>query len=361
MVRAAVLREFGKPLTIEEVELAAPGPDEVVVKTAAVGLCHSDLHVLQGILPMPLPAVLGHEVAGVVEAVGAHVSDLKPGDHVVGFLTANCGHCRQCQTGHQVLCQDTSVKAPPGALRRIVQDGEQINQIFNLSGFAESMLVHRRALTKIREDMPLDRAALLGCAVITGTGAVFRSARVQPGSTVAIIGCGGIGLSTINGAAIAGAARIIAIDTLPGKLEMAKTFGATDVINAKETDPVQAVKELTGGGVEYSFECIGLKVTAEQAFAMLGPAGLATVVGVLPPQEKVELPSLQFLQEKKIQGTLLGSSLMDVDIARLVDLYLKGDLKLDQMISKRITLDAINDGFQDMQQGTVARSVVVFS
>lgn len=361
MVRAAVLREFGKPLTIEEVELATPGPDEVVVRTAAVGLCHSDLHVLQGILPMPLPAVLGHEVAGVVEAVGAHVGDLKPGDHVVGFLTANCGHCRQCQTGHQVLCQDTSVKAPPGALRRIVQHGEQINQIFNLSGFAESMLVHRRALTKIRDDMPLDRAALLGCAVITGTGAVFRSARVQPGSTVAIIGCGGIGLSTINGAAIAGAARIIAIDTLPGKLEMAKTFGATDVINAKETDPVQAVRELTGGGVEYSFECIGLKVTAEQAFAMLGPAGLATVVGVLPPHEKVELPSLQFLQEKKIQGTLLGSSLMDVDIARLVDLYLKGDLKLDQMISKRITLDAINDGFQDMQQGTVARSVVVFS
>lgn len=360
MVRAAVLREFGKPLTIEEVALALPGPDEVVVRTAAVGLCHSDLHVLQGILPMPLPAVLGHEVAGIVEAVGEHVGDLRPGDHVVGFLTAYCGHCRQCESGHQVLCQDTSVKSLPGALRRIIQNGEQINQIFNLSGFAESMLVHRRALMKIRQDMPLDRAALLGCAVITGTGAVFRSAKVQPGSTVAVIGCGGIGLSTINGAAIAGAARIIAVDTLPGKLEMAKIMGATDVINAAETDPVQAVKELTGGGVEYSFECIGLKATTEQAYAMLAPAGLTTVVGVFSRGVTVELPGLQFLKEKKIQGTVLGSSIMGVDIARLVDLYLKGDLKLDQLISRRIVLDDINEGFHDMQQGTVARSVVVF-
>jgi len=354
------LREFGKPLTIEEVELARPGPDEVVVRTAAVGLCHSDLHVMQGVLPMPLPAVLGHEVAGVVEAVGEHVGDLKPGDHVVGFLTAYCGHCRQCESGHQVLCQDTNVKSLPGALRRITQHGEQLNQVFNLSGFAESMLVHRRALTKIRQDMPLDRAALLGCAVITGTGAVFRSARVQPGSTVAVIGCGGIGLSTINGAAIAGAARIIAVDTLPGKLQMAKDMGATDVVNASEIDPVQAVKELTSGGVEYSFECIGLKVTTEQAYAMLAPAGLTTVVGVFARGETVELPGLQFLKEKKIQGTVLGSSIMGVDIARLVDLYLKGDLKLDQLISRRIALDDINEGFRDMQQGTVARSLVVF-
>lgn len=360
MVRAAVLRKAGEPLTIEEVELASPGADEVVVRTAAVGLCHSDLHVIDGKLPMPLPAVLGHEVAGVVEAVGSHVTDLQPGDHVVGFLTAHCGHCRQCESGHQVLCQNPEVKAPPGALRRIEQNGEQINQIFNLSGFAEAMLVHRRALVKIREDMPLDRAALLGCAVLTGTGAVFRSAKVQPGSTVAVIGCGGIGLSTINGAAIAGAARIIAIDTLPGKLEMAKNFGATDVINAAETDPVQAVMELTGG-VEYAFECIGLKATVEQAYGMLAPAGLATVIGVLAPGDMVELPGLQFLQEKKIQGSFLGSSLLTVDINRLVELYLKGDLKLDQLVSKRITLDEINEGFRDMQQGTVARSVVMFS
>lgn len=359
MTRAAVLRQYGQPLTIEEVELAPPGPDEVVVRTAAVGLCHSDLHVIQGVLPLPLPAVLGHEVSGVVEAIGEHVSDLKPGDHVVGFLTAHCGHCRQCESGHQVLCEDTEVKAPPGALRRLTQNGEQINQIFSLSGFAESMLVHRRALTKIRKDMPLDRAALLGCAVVTGTGAVFRSAKVQPGSTVAVIGCGGIGLSTINGAAIAGAARIIAIDTLASKLEMAKTFGATDVIDASACDPVAAVAELVGG-VEYSFECIGLKATAEQAYAMLAPAGLATVLGVFAPGEVVELPGLQFLQEKKIQGSFLGSSLLSTDINRLVELYLKGDLKLDQLISKRITLDDINDGFHDMQQGTTARSVVVF-
>ncbi|WP_101675574.1 Zn-dependent alcohol dehydrogenase [Alloalcanivorax mobilis] len=359
MVKAAILRGYGEPLTIEDVELTAPGPDEVLVKTAAVGLCHSDLHAMQGLYQFPLPAVMGHEVSGVVLSVGEHVHDLAEGDHVVGCLSVHCGHCRQCEAGHQVLCQSPQVKAPPGELRRLAQGDTQVNQIFNLSGFAERLLVHRRALVKIRQDMPLDRAALLGCAVLTGTGAVFRSARVAPGSTVAVIGCGGVGLSTINGAAIAGAARIIAIDTLPAKLEMARTFGATDVIDGSVMDPVAAVMELVGG-VDYSFECIGLKATAEQSYAMLAPAGLATVIGLFAPDVKIELPGIQFLQEKKIQGSFLGSSLLNIDIGRLVELYLKGDLKLDELISKRIALQDINEGFKDMQQGTVARSVVVF-
>lgn len=360
MVKAAVLRQYGEPLTIEEVELAPPGPDEVVVKTAAVGLCHSDLHAMQGMYGFPLPAVMGHEVSGVVEAVGEHVHDLAPGDHVVGCLSVHCGHCLQCEAGHQVLCQNPEVKSPPGQLRRLVQDDNQLNQIFNLSGFAEGLLVHRRALVKIRKDMPLDRAALLGCAVLTGTGAVFRSAKVAPGSTVAVIGCGGIGLSTINGAAIAGASRIIAVDMLSNKLEMAKKFGATDVVDASSCDPVQAVKDLVGG-VDYSFECIGLKVAVEQSYAMLAPAGLATVIGLLKPDEKIELPGVQFLQEKKIQGSLMGSNLLNLDITRLVEFYMKGDLKLDELISQRIKLEDINKGFKEMEKGSVARSVVVFS
>jgi S-(hydroxymethyl)glutathione dehydrogenase/alcohol dehydrogenase len=233
-------------------------------------------------------------------------------------------------------------------------------QFANLSSFAEQLLIHEHALVKIQDDMPLDRAALIGCAVITGVGSVFHTAQVEPGSTVAVIGCGGVGLSCINGADIAGAGRIIAIDSVESKLGTAREFGATEVVNASERDPVEAVRELTGRGVHYSFEAIGLKETAEQAFRMLNAGGTATIIGMIPVGVKIELSGSSFLQEKRIQGSSMGSNRFRIDMPRLIDFYMTGKLHLDEMISKRIKLEQINEAFKDMETAAVARSVIVF-
>ncbi|MGE8065243.1 Zn-dependent alcohol dehydrogenase [Pseudomonas sp. NPDC089569] len=359
-MKAAVFHTPGAPLTIEEVGISKPGPREVLVRTVAVGLCHSDLHFIEGMYPFPAPVVLGHEAAGIVEQVGSDVRTVKPGDHVVTCLTAYCGHCDHCVTGHLSLCQSPDTKRGTEEEPRLTYVKKPLPQFYNLSAFAEQMLVHEHALVAINRDMPLDRAALLGCAVISGTGAVFNSANVCPGETVAVIGCGGIGLSTINGAALAGAGRIIAIDMLDSKLQLARKFGATDVINANNGDVVQQVQELTRGGVHHSFECIGLKQTAEQAFGMLRRGGTATVLGMIKPGVKLELPGLDLLGEKKIQGSMLGSNRFPVDIPRLVDFYLQDRLKLDELISQRISLERINEGFDDLRRGELARSVIVF-
>ncbi|MDE1947256.1 MAG: Zn-dependent alcohol dehydrogenase [Burkholderiales bacterium] len=359
-MKAAVLEAFGQDLVIQDLAIAAPGPNEVLLKTAAVGLCHSDLHFIQGMYKFPLPGVLGHEVSGIVEAVGACVNDLRPGDHVVGALSVFCGTCRQCLGGRFALCQDGDVKQPPGKAERLARGEQKVSQVFNLSGFAEQMLVHRNALVKIREDMPLDRAALLGCAVITGTGAVFRNAQVSPGSTVAVVGCGGVGLAAINGARIAGAARIIAIDTQPAKLELARRFGATDGVLAGDGDVVAKVVEMTQGGVEFAFECIGLPAAVEQCFKMLEPGGTATVVGLFAPGVKLQVEGSGFFLEKKLRGSALGSARIREDIPRLVEHYLQGRLNLDDLISRRIRLEEINEGFAAMTRGEVARSVIVF-
>lgn len=358
-MKAALLEDFGAPLVIRDIEIAAPGPGEVLLRTAAVGLCHSDWHYLQGMRPFPLPGVLGHEVAGIVEALGPGVDDLRPGDRVVGTLAVFCGTCRQCLGGRFALCGDTAVKQPPGQARRLSRQGRPVSQVFNLSGFAEQMLVHRNALVKIRDDMPLDRAALLGCAVITGTGAVFRSAQVMPGSSVAVVGCGGVGLATINGAKIAGAARVIAIDTVPAKLELARRFGATDGVLA-DADTVARVAEMTQGGVDYAFECIGNPATVELCFRVLQPGGTATIVGLFAPGMKVAVEGSQFFLEKKLLGSALGSARIREDVPRLVELYLQGRLNLDDLVSQRIRLDDINEGFAAMGRGEVARSVIVF-
>src|ERR1700684_4455590 len=261
-MKAAVLHAPHQPLTIEDVEIEKPKRREVLLRTAFAGLCHSDLHFMEGLYPFPTPAVLGHEGSAVVEAVGEDRTYVKPGDHVSTCLSVFCGECAQCTTGHPNLCENTEVKLLPGAARRLKWKGQVLHQAFNLSAFAEQMLVHEHAVVKINKDIPLDRAALVGCGVITGVGAVFNTAKVEPGSTVCVLGCGGIGLSAVNGAAMAGAARIIAVDTNQSKLEKALEMGATDIINASNVDPVAAVKDLTGGGVPYSFEAIGLKLTA---------------------------------------------------------------------------------------------------
>ncbi|MBT4160586.1 MAG: Zn-dependent alcohol dehydrogenase [Gammaproteobacteria bacterium] len=359
-MKAAVLREVGKPLEIEEIAISKPGPREVLVRTVAAGVCHSDLHFIDGLYPTKMPIIMGHESAGVVEQVGADVKYVQPGDHVITCLSVFCGHCEMCVTGHLSLCESPETRRGEGDEPRLSQEGNEVVQFADLSSFAEMMLVHEHAIVKIREDMPLDRAALIGCSVTTGVGSVFHTAGVEPGSTVAVIGCGGVGLSAINGAALAGAGRVIAIDTMDNKLEMAKTFGATDVVNASAVDPVAAVKEISGGGVQYSFEAIGLKATAEQAFRMLRPGGAATIIGMIPAGVKIELTGSAFLQEKKIQGSMMGSNRFRVDMPRFVDFYLAGKLHLDEMVSKRIALEDINVAFEDMKAGNVARSVIVF-
>jgi S-(hydroxymethyl)glutathione dehydrogenase/alcohol dehydrogenase len=359
-MKAAVLREVRKPLTIEDVELAKPGPHEVLVRTAAAGVCHSDLHFQTGAYFYPMPAVLGHESAGVVERVGSEVRYVQPGDHVITCLSVFCGQCEYCLKGRPSLCDKALTRRAPDEAPRISQKGEPVHQFLDLSSYAEQMLVHENAVVKITKDMPLDRAALIGCGVTTGVGAVFNTAKVPAGASVAVIGCGGVGLSAIQGAHIAGAARIVAVDKLASKLELATRFGATDTVDASQGDPVEQVKQRTGGGVEYAFEAIGLKQTAEQAFAMLRNGGTAVVIGMIPLGQKVELPGVDFLFEKRMIGSNMGSNAFRVDMPRYVDLYLQGRLNLDDLVSKRIKLSQVNEAFADLEKGAVARSVILF-
>ena len=359
-MKAAVLREVNQPLEIEDVQHGNPGPREVLVRTAAAGVCHSDLHFQNGSYPYFLPTILGHESAGVVEAVGADVTYVKPGDHVITCLSAFCGHCEFCLTGHMSLCQEPELQRGGDEPPRLSKGDESIAQFLNLSSFAEYMLLHEHAIAKIREDMPLDRAALIGCGVTTGVGAVIHTAAVEPGATVAVIGCGGVGLSCVNGAAIAGASRIIAVDTAPGKLDLARKFGATDTVDAKAEDPVGAVRELSGGGVHYSFEAIGLKSTTEQAWKMIRNGGTATVIGMIPVGTMVEIHGPELLREKTLQGSNMGSNRFRVDMPRYVDFYLAGKLHLDDMISSRIKLEDVNDALAQLETGEVARNVIIF-
>ena len=307
-MKAAVLRQVKTPLVIEEVQISKPGPHEVLIRTVAAGVCHSDLHFVEGSYPHPLPAVLGHESAGVVEQVGSEVRTVKVGDHVITCLSAFCGHCNHCLTGHMSLCISPDTRRAKDSEPRLRADAVEatVNQFLNLSSFAEYMLIHEHACVAIRKDMPLDRAALIGCSVTTGVGAVIHTSNVRPGDTVAVIGCGGVGLAAVNGAAIAGAGRIIAIDMQGSKLNLAKEFGATDVVNPADGDPVKQVMDLTRGGVQHSFEAIGLKKTAEQAFAMLARGGTANIIGMIPVGVKIELSGSDFLGEKRIPGLADG-------------------------------------------------------
>ena len=359
-MKAAVFRAVNEPMAVEEIAIDKPGPREVLVRTAAAGVCHSDMHFFNGTYPGQTPCVLGHESAGVVEEVGSAVRYVRPGDHVITCLSVFCGHCEYCLTGHMSLCQEPEVRRGAKDAPRLSKDGAGLTQFANLGSFAEQMLVHEHSVAKIRDDIPLDRAALIGCAVTTGVGAVIHTAAVEPGATVAVIGCGGVGLSCVNGAAIAGASRVIAVDTVASKLQLAGNFGATDMVNASDGDAVQQVRDLTGGGVHYSFEAIGLKATAEQAFRMLRPGGTATVIGMIPPGEMVQLHGPDFLAEKKIQGSMMGSNRFRVDMPRFVDFYLQGRLHLDEMISKRIGLGDVTDALLALNTGEMARSVIVF-
>ncbi len=360
-MKAAVLHEVGQPLVIEDVAIDKPGPREVLVRTVAAGVCHSDLHFIEGLYRYKLPVVLGHESAGIVEAVGSDVDYVQPGDHVITCLSAFCGHCEACLTGHMSICDGRETRRRRDQPSRLSQEQKPVNQFANLSSFAELMLVHEHALVKVRPDMPMDKAALIGCGVTTGVGAVHNTAKVELGSTVAVIGCGGVGLSCINGAAIAGAGRIIAIDTVGSKLNLAKEFGATDVVDASQGDPVEQVKEMTGGGVHYSFEAIGLKKTSEQCFEMLRPGGAAVLIGMVPAGQKIELHGADFLMERKILGCAMGSNRFRVDMPRYVDFYFAGKLNLDALLSQHITLAQVNEALDEIKRGELARSVIMFN
>jgi S-(hydroxymethyl)glutathione dehydrogenase/alcohol dehydrogenase len=361
-MKAAVMRANNAPLEIEDVHIDDPGPGEVLVKTAASGICHSDLHVIEGGLPMPPPCILGHEPSGVVEAVGEGVTDFVPGDHVIGCITSWCGVCKFCTGGRPYLCLSQYDGRPLGTQPRLTAaGGDPILQFANLSSFAEKMLSPERSLVKIRDDMPLDRASLIGCGVTTGLGAALNTVQIPAGASVVIIGCGGVGLSALQGARITGAGQIIAVDAQKWKFDLARKLGATECVDATDGDPVAAVQALTGGGADFVFECIGLVPTVQQAVAMTGRGGTTVLVGVVPVTQMVPISAADLvLQEKRILGSYMGSNRFRFDMPKYIDFYLDGRLYLDEMISSRIGLDDVNDAFDQMRQGQVARQVIVF-
>jgi S-(hydroxymethyl)glutathione dehydrogenase/alcohol dehydrogenase len=360
-MKAAVMRSTGAPLAIEDIDIAEPAAHEVVVRTAAVGVCHSDLHIIDGTIPIEPPIVLGHEPAGVVEQVGSEVQVFAPGDHVIGCLSVFCGQCDYCASGRSYLCGGDTTDRRPNEEPRLSKDGEPIYQMTHLGAFAERMLVHENALVKIREDMPLDRAALIGCGVTTGLGAALNTARIRPGQTAAVIGCGGVGLSIIQGCRIAGAQQIVAIDTEEWKIELAMTLGATDGIVVGKEDARKRLMEMSGGGVDFAFEAIGTPATVKQAVGMVRPGGKAVLVGIAPIGTNVELHAAEIvLRGKSILGSIMGENQFRVDMPNYVELYLSGALKLDEMISARLPLDRVNEAFDSMRKATAARSVIVF-
>jgi S-(hydroxymethyl)glutathione dehydrogenase/alcohol dehydrogenase len=350
-------------LVIEELTIDKPGPGEVLLQTVGAGLCHSDLHFMDGLFRSTLPIVMGHESAGIVQAVGEGVDYVRPGDHVVACLSIFCGQCKQCLAGHPNRCANPKAtsRARDAAPRLTRDDGTPVDQMARLGGFAEEMLVHQNGLVKVTEEMPLDKACLIGCGVTTGFGAVTRTAAIEVGSTVCVIGAGGIGLAAIQGARIAGANKVIAVDLSPAKLETAQQMGATHAINAATTDDVVGeVKELTRGGVDYSFEAIGRSATVRQAFDMLGIGGTATVIGMVPSKDEITLRGIDFLSERKIQGSMMGSNRFRTDIPDMIEMYLDGRLLLDEMVSATIALDGVNEGYDMMRNGEVARTVITF-
>jgi S-(hydroxymethyl)glutathione dehydrogenase/alcohol dehydrogenase len=360
-IKAAILRASNQPLVVEEVEIDEPGPREVLVRTVASGVCHSDLHCVHGALPTRMPAILGHEPAGIVEAVGSGVSSVQPGDHVIACTSIYCGSCVQCLYGRPHLCVNRAeCRRARGAKPRLSQKGAAIEQFADLAAFAEAMLLHERAVIKIAGDIPLDRAALLGCAVTTGVGAALNTAQVSPGSSVAVFGTGGVGTSIIQGARIAGARQIIAVDLLDSKLETARHFGATHTVNASKVDPVKEIKALSDGGVDYSFEAIGNARVLEQCFYCLAPRGICTLVGAIPVGQKIELTAGHFYVEKQIRGCFMGSNRFHVDMPRYLELYRQGRLNLDDMVSRRSRLEDVNEAFRAMEAGEVTRTVLTF-
>lgn len=360
-MKAAVLFEPKTELRIEDVSVSKPGPHEVLIRTAATGVCRSDLHFVDGAYPHAMPCIPGHEAAGIVEMVGSEVRTVKPGDAVITCLSAFCGHCEFCVTGRMSLCLGGDTRRGKGEAPRLtLSDGSVVAQMLNLSAYAEQMLIHEHACVAIDPDMPLDRACVIGCAVTTGAGAVFHAAHLTPGDTVAVVGCGGVGLAVVNAARIAGAGRIIAVDPVPEKRELARKLGATDAFDAASDTAAAEIVELTKGGVDHAIEAVGRPASGDLAVKLLKRGGTATILGMMPLNHRTGLSAMDLLSGKKLQGALMGGNRFPVDIPRLVDFYMRGLLDLDTIIAERVPLERINHAFDELRKGDHARSVVVF-
>jgi alcohol dehydrogenase len=372
-IKAAVLNEMGveapyaksKPLAVEEVELDAPGHGEVLVKIGAAGLCHSDLSVIEGNRPRPMPMALGHEAAGIVEKLGPGIDDLKVGDHVVMVFVPSCGHCLPCAEGRPALCEPGAAANGAGTLlsgqRRLHRNGKDVHHHLGVSAFAEYATVSRRSLVKIDRELPLEEAALFGCAVLTGVGAVINTARVPAGSSIAVVGLGGVGLSSLLGAAAAGARRIVAVDLSDDKLGLARQLGATDTFNPKSPDAIDGIKSATGGGVEFAFEMAGSVRAMDLAYKITRRGGTTVTAGLPPPDQNFALPQVNLVaEERTVKGSYIGTCVPARDLPRYIELYRRGKLPVDRLMSGRLKLDEINIGFDRLREGQAVRQVVVF-
>ncbi len=361
-MRAAILHEVGKPLAVEAVDIDAPQPHEVALRIAATGVCHSDLHYIKGDLPFPLPVVLGHEAAGVVEAVGSGVDSVRPGDHVVVLFAPPCGRCRYCDTGRPHLCEmryRVRGKMPDGTTR-LRWNGRELHHFTCVSSWAERAVVPESGVLRISEEVPFTVAALLGCAVTTGVGAVINTARVKPGSSVAVFGAGGVGINVVQGARIAGAAMIIAVDLIEHRLDAARRFGATHVINPNAEDPVKMIQSLTRGGADYAFEVIGRAAVVRQAVESLARGGVAVAVGIPPAREEYTVGGPAFvLNEKTLRACFYGSAHLRADIPRLLELYHSKRLLLDELVTATYPLDRVNDAVAALDRGEGLRGILV--
>jgi len=363
-MKAAILYKANTPLEVVDVQQQGAQTGEARVRVKAAGVCHSDWHIMNGDWTLPLPMVLGHEAAGIVEDVGAGVTNVEPGDHVIFSFRPQCGRCLYCSIGRSILCDghQTARWMMLDGTCRLKRDGQDIFQMARIGTFAESVVCPAEMLVPIRKEMPWPQAALMGCCVPTGVGAVTRCAQVEAGASVVVIGCGGVGLNVVQGARLAGARLIVACDLLDNKLEYAREFGATHTINASRQNVVDTVRGLTGGrGADYAFDAIGGEATTLQILDSIRPGGTAVIVGMAAMNVRAPItPYMMALQEKTIRGTMYGSVRPNIDFPRLVDLYLDGRLKIDQLVSRTYRLEEINEGFTALRSGQVARGVVVF-
>ena len=361
-MRAAILHAPHTRLDISPVDLASPGPGEVRVKMAAAGVCRSDLHRMDGHRDIDtLPYIGGHEGSGVVEEIGPSVTTVAPGDHVVFSLTAQCGRCRNCTAGKTNLCEWHQLGSGfmPNGTHRFTQGGTPI--FADLATFADRTVVAEGYLVKIRDDVPLDKACLVGCGVMTGIGAVVNRAKVEPGSTAVVVGCGGVGLNVVQGCSLASASKIIAVDTVDSKLSYAESVGATHFINSSKQDALAEINRITSGGADYSFEVVGLTDTIDLAFAAIRPGGTCVMVGVPATGAEVSVPGMDLFYDRTVMGTFYGSARPREDFPWILDMYMDGRLKLDELLTATRPLDELNEAFADMVAGKQARTVLGFS